>query len=780
MTSAAEMLNPSPEFLRWFEDLTKEDVPIAGGKGANLGELTRAGLPVPPGFVILSPCFDEFLRSTNLKKRIGDRLAALNVDDTVELEETAKALKEMVAAEEIPEEISRPIAQSYAKLAELAGEKAPFVAVRSSATAEDSAEASFAGMNETFLNIHGPEDLLDAVRRCWASLYGSRVLFYRQKQGIPEEKLSIAAVVQVMIPSEKSGVMFTVDPATGDAGIIVIEGAFGLGDSVVSGSITPDHYAVDAKTLEVVEQSIRMKDFMDARGAEGGVVHQKLDAERANAPSLNQDEVRKLAVFGQRIQEHYGAPQDIEWAIVGDRIYIVQTRPVTAVGGGRAQAGKRVEIVRGLAASPGTTFGVARILAGIEESDRFRAGDILVTRMTAPDWVPLMRKASGIVTAEGGTTAHAAIVSRELGIPCVVGATGATEKIRDGETITLDAREGVVYKGKVEEILEESTRTEARAKSEVASEFSVPVTGTKLYVNLGEPEMARQVAAMPVDGVGLLRAEFMVLAITNNVHPRKLMQEGRGEELMQKLADGLRVFGEAFDPRPVIFRATDFRSNEYRDMTGGSEFEPQESNPMIGYRGAYRYISEPDIFDIELRAIKKARTEYRLRNLHLMIPFARTLSEMESVVGLVERAGLISDEPGRMELWVMAEVPSVIFRLEDYASLGVTGVSIGSNDLTQLMLGVDRDSTKVAPLFDERDKAVMEAMRLIVEGCRALGITCSICGQAPSVYPELTAKLVEWGITSISVNPDVITRTRRLIASAEQQLILEKAHRMAA
>lgn len=783
MMSAAESHASSPEeekLVRWFEDLSRADVPVAGGKGANLGELTRAGIPVPQGFVILSECFDRFLRSTGLREEINRRIESLDVDDTSELEETARALQSMVLSKEIPPEICRPILDSYDRLARESGEADLFVAVRSSATAEDSPQTSFAGMNETFLNVHSSGGLIDAVRKCWASLYGARVLFYREKQGIPEEKLSIAAVIQRMVASEKAGVMFTVNPSTGDEHTIVIEGAFGLGDAVVSGSISPDHYEIDADTMDVTDQRISTKEFMDVRGPDGGVVYQTLEPGKANAVTLNKDEIVKLATFGKQIRDHYGHAQDIEWAIAGGEIFIVQTRPVTATGGGAPAQTEKVEIVRGLSASPGTAHGTARILAGIEESDRFRRGDILVTRMTAPDWVPLMRKASGIITAEGGTTAHAAIVSRELGIPCVVGASQATEKIKDGEEITLDAREGVVYRGRVAELLEEESQPERHGRPGRSPQLEMPVTGTKLYVNLGEPEMAKEIAALPVDGVGLLRAEFMVLSITNNIHPRKLMQEGKGDELMNKLADGLRVFGEAFDPRPVVFRGTDFRSNEYHGMIGGDEFEPQESNPMIGYRGAFRYINEPDLFNIELCAIKKARTEYRLRNLHFMVPFARTLSEMEAVVKLVDKAGLISDEPGRMELWVMAEVPSVIFRLKDYAALGITGVSIGSNDLTQLMLGVDRDSTKVAPLFDERDKAVLEAIRLIIEGCRSLGLTCSICGQAPSVYPELTEKLVEWGITSISVNPDVVERTRRIIASAEQQLLLERLHRMAA
>jgi pyruvate,water dikinase len=784
MAEAARIMpdESSAIHVSWFEQLTRKDVQTAGGKGANLGELTHAGAPVPPGFVVLSKAFEEFIYSTGLSTRMQEIMDTVDVDNTADLEAKAAELKSMFLAERMPEDLEVEIRNSYANLSGRVGQTDPFVAVRSSATAEDTADTSFAGMNETFLNVKGPDNLIEAVRKCWASLYGGRVLFYQKKQNVPLEKLRIAAIVQIMVNSKKSGVMFTLNPVTFDPSVVVIEGAFGLGEAVVSGSVNPDHFEVNRKSMEIVARNIAHKDFMIVRGPDGGTVKQDLSPEQAESVTLTDDEIKGLAKLGIQIQEHYGSPQDIEWAIDDKQTYIVQTRPVTVTSRktetAAAPTGPKEELVRGLSASPGTVSGTARILATIEEADRFRAGDILITRMTAPDWVPLMRKAAAIVTDEGGTTAHAAIVSRELGIPCIVGTREATKKIKDGEQITVDAGAGVVYRGIIEEASGEArpikTATTLRAAIEA------PVTGTKLYVNLGEPDMARDIAAMPVDGVGLLRAEFMVLAVTNNVHPRKLMQDGKGEEFMNNLADGLRTFGEAFNPRPVIFRATDFRSNEYRDMEGGDQFEPQENNPMIGYRGAFRYINEPDLFELELRALKKCRNEYRLKNLHLMIPFARTLWEMEGVKSIVDKVGLMSDEPGGMELWAMAEVPSIVFRLEDYKNIGFTGVSIGSNDLTQLVLGVDRDSGPLAPIFDERDKAVMMTMKAIIEGCRELGLTSSICGQAPSVYPELTEKLVEWGVTSISVNPDVVAHTRQIIASAERRLLLETALRKAA
>jgi len=775
-TISGYIASPGNDYIRWFEELSKSDVSIAGGKGANLGELTRAGVSVQPGFVVTAKGFTEFLEVTRLKGTIRDRIARINVDNANELELASQELRASVLSAEIPVAIKDAVKASYDRLTDIVGESDLFVAVRSSATAEDTAETSFAGMNETFLNVKGADSVVESVKKCWASLYGSRVLFYINKQNVSPERLSIAVIVQAMVDADRAGVMFTIDPVSGSTDTIVIEASFGLGDAVVSGSVNPDHFEVDKHTLDIKKKTISSKAFMDLRGPDGGVIRQELSIEKANSASLSDEEIHELARQGKQIENHYGSPQDIEWAMQKGSIYILQTRPVTAVGRKEQPRGitkERQIIARGLGASPGIAVGRARVLAGIEESDRFRPGDILVTRMTAPDWVPLMRKAAAIVTDEGGSTAHAAIVSRELGIPCIVGTSDATKRISDGAIITVDAREGMVYEGKVEEV----TRQVSLPQYPALQIPQAQITGTKLYVNLGEPNMAQEVAAMPVDGVGLLRAEFMILSITNNVHPRKLMQEGRSNELADKLADGLRTFGEAFNPRPVIYRATDFRSNEYRNMGGGIDFEPTEANPMIGYRGAYRYVNEPDLFQLELRALKKARTEYRLGNIHLMIPFARTLWEMEEVVDLVSSAGLLSKKPGSMELWVMAEVPSAVYRLEDYAALGITGVSIGSNDLTQLVLGVDRDSEKVAPLFDERDKAVMETMREIIQQCHGLGLTSSICGQAPSIYPEITEKLVEWGVTSVSVNPDVALLTRAIIASAEQKVLLDATQR---
>ncbi|HEX5829574.1 MAG TPA: putative PEP-binding protein, partial [Gemmatimonadaceae bacterium] len=528
------------------------------------------------------------------------------------------------------------------------------------------------------------------------------------------------------------------------------------------------------------------KDFMLTRDARTGeTVRVDLDAARAAAPVLTDAEVRAVAELARRDEAHYGAPQDAEWAVEDGTIYLVQTRPITTLaetvaspaGGesGGDRAAPRV-LLHGLGAGPGIATGVVRVLASPEEGAELRQGEVLVTTMTSPDWVPLMRRAAAVVTDAGGMTSHAAIVSRELGIPCVVGTKTATRTLRTGMLVTVNARDGTVLEGAAPG----AGATPAGAPAATAATTAVRaeaalVTATRVYVNLGEPDLAEAVASRDVDGVGLLRAEFMLLSALNRTHPRVLLREGRGEELATRLADALETIAAAFHPRPVVYRAMDFRTNEFRGLTGGAEFEPHEENPMIGYRGCFRYTREPDLFAVELKAL--ARVRARFPSLHLMIPFVRTGSEFRECRRLIDASGLTSDP--RFELWVMAEVPSVVAWLEEYARLGASGVSIGSNDLTQLVLGVDRDSEVLSSLFDERDRAVLATIRAIITECKRLGLTSSICGQAPSVHPGYAEQLVRWGIDSISVNPDAIETTRRHVAAAERRVMLEAARQSA-
>jgi pyruvate,water dikinase len=757
-------------YVRWFEDLTKADVAISGGKGANLGEMTHAGLPVPPGFVVTAAAYHDFLDKAGLRETIDRRIAALDVDDHEQLEAAAKEIQAAIRDAPMPDDVRDAIVARYRELAARTGVPDVSVAVRSSATMEDTEAASFAGMNRSFLNVHGEADVVANVREVWASLYSPRVIFYRKRMNLPGEP-EIAVIVQQMIDADTSGVGFSVDPATGDPDTIVIEGAFGLGEVVVAGQVDPDHYEVNKHDLRLKSARIGYKRFMLTRDAAGNNLRVDLPPDRADARVLTDDQVTAVAELIRRDEEHYGTPQDTEWAFAGKDLYIVQSRPVTT-GRRRAAAAvpsapERTVLLHGLGASPGTVAGAVHIARTIDEADALQQGEILVTAMTSPDWVPFMRRAGAIVTDQGGMTSHAAIVSRELGLPCVVGTRHATEVLKDGVTVTVDGAAGVVYEGAVAETA--PAPAAAAGATIVSAAPARLVTATKLMVNLGEPERAREIAAKPVDGVGLLRAEFMLLTALDGTHPRKLLADGRGDEFVAKMTEQLRVFADAFYPRPIIYRSTDFRTNEFRGLKGGEEFEPKEENPMIGLRGSYRYVRDPELFRLELKVLRGIR-ETR-PNLHLMIPFVRTERELRACVKLVEESGLM-DEPD-FDLWIMAEVPSIVHWLDAYAKLGVKGVSIGSNDLTQLVLGVDRDSEPLAPLFDERDHAVTETIRQIITSCRRLGIHSSICGQAPSVFPDYAETLVRFGIDSISVNPDAIDQTRYNIAAAEQRLLLE-------
>ncbi|MBN1530023.1 MAG: phosphoenolpyruvate synthase [Thermoleophilaceae bacterium] len=756
--------------VRSISDLSRADIPYAGGKGANLGELTGAGLPVPGGFVVGAPTYAKFVDETGLRERIVERLRELDVDDTTALEAAAVDVRAWIETEAVPDDIHAAIERAYTDLGDDAG--LPAVAVRSSATAEDTASASFAGMNETYLNIHSPSGVVDAVRRCWASLFGARTIFYRAKRGLDQAGMDIAVVVQRQIQSTRAGVMFTADPATGELGHLVIEGAFGLGESVVSGSVSPDRYVVDKDAGRVLKREIRHKELVIEGVPEaGGTITRAAREEESAAPTLSDDEVAELTNFGLVIEEHYGAPQDTEWAYSPDgKAWILQSRPITTLGeAGEAQeppAEGRV-LVRGLGAAPGWASGRVRVFSTLSEGADLAEGEVLVAHMTTPDWVPLMRRAAAIVTDSGGMTCHAAIVSRELGVPCLVGTGSATTTLREEELVTVDAGKGTVTEG-----ARAPEPAAAAGPSAAEGTGGPPVTATRLLVNLSEPSQVDRAAAMPVDGVGLLRAELMILEALGGVHPRRLLQDGRSDDFVARMADGLTAFAAGFSPRPVTYRTIDFRTNEFRGLEGGEEFEPEEANPMIGYRGAQRYVREPDLLRLELDAVSRVY-DAGYSNLHVMLPFVRTIRELSACRALVAEAGLLA-RPG-FELWVMAEVPSVLFNLERYAELGIAGISIGSNDLTQLLLGADRDSEVLADVFDERDPAVVAYLEELIPKAKALGLATSICGQAPSVHPEYAEILVRAGIDAVSVSMDAVERGRRLLASAEQRVLLEAA-----
>ncbi|OIP23362.1 phosphoenolpyruvate synthase [bacterium CG_4_10_14_0_2_um_filter_33_32] len=762
--------NLSKAFFVEFSEVSKGNVAEVGGKGANLGELTNAGLPVPQGFIITSAAYFLFVERTGLKEKIRKLLDGLDTENSKDLQSRAKNVQAEIIKAKMPEEIAAGIIENYKKLA---NNKKIYVAVRSSATAEDLPDASFAGQQATFLNVSGEEEAVKAVKECWASLFEARAIYYRSEKGFDHFKVGIAVPVQLMVQSEKSGIMFTIDPVTNDRSKIIIEAGFGLGEAIVLGAVTPDRYIVDKATLQITDKEINSQDFKITRVNEENKEVALADDEKS-AQKLTDEEIIKLATLGKKIEEHYNWPQDTEWAIEKGEVFMVQARPVTTIPrddkkenkmDGQQDISKAEIILKGAAASVGLAGGPIKIIHSPEEIDKILEGDVLVTEMTTPDYVPAMKRASAIVTDKGGRTCHAAIVSRELGIPCVVGTGTATETLRDVDFVTVDGAKGLVYKGKIKD----QENNEPAGSQGTVIQKAESITATKIYVNLGEPELATKIAKQNVDGVGLLRAEF-IIAENIKEHPKKMIKEGRSQEFIDKLAEGLETFAREFYPRPVVYRATDFKTNEYRNLPGGEEFEPQEENPMIGYRGCFRYIKDPEVFNLELEAIKKVRANFT--NLHLMIPFVRRIDEFEEVKKLIEASGL--KRSADFKLWIMVEVPSTIFLMDKFCETGIDGISIGSNDLTQLILGLDRDSSIVAEEYDERNEAVQIALKHAIETCRKYGVTASICGQAPSVYPEICEKLVEYGITSLSVLPDVIDSTRKLVASVEEKLLLKE------
>lgn len=752
----------SARYIKWFKDLDKEDIPIAGGKGANLGEMTQAGIPVPPGFVVLSSAYFEFLEKNGLRPKIHQILSTTDATDPAQLAPAAAKIQKIMGQATVPTEVAKEIFLAYAKI----GSRAP-VAVRSSATAEDLPDASFAGQQESYLNVLGDANVVDRVKACWLSLFGARAIFYRQEQKFDHFKVGIAVPVQKMIQSEVSGVMFTVDPISHDRDKIVIEAVWGLGDYIVQGVVTPDHYEVSRASGKIITKTVSKQEIMETRSTQG-VKEVKISSNLQEKQKLSDKEIIKIYELGKKIHNHYLAPQDIEWALAKGKLYITQSRPITTLNIKNSQEPElkienlKLKILAGAPASPGIISGPVKIILNIKNIDQVKKGDILVTDMTTPDFVPAMKRAAGIITNRGGLTSHAAIVSRELGVPCIVGAGSATTSLTDGQIVTVNGSTGEVYKGSLN--LPSSNLQPPSSTVDLPSSIK---TATKVYVNLGEPDLADKIAKRHVDGVGLLRAEFMIAGI--GTHPKKMIADGKSKIYITHLANDIAKFCKAFSPRPVIYRATDFKTNEYKSLKGGDLYEPVESNPMLGFRGALRYITSPDVFNLELEAIKQVRNKLGYKNLWLMIPFVSTVEEMIQVKKLVDSAGL--HQGSSFKLLMMVEIPSNVILLNEFLDTGIDGVSIGSNDLTMLILGADRDNQEVAKIFDERNPAVMWALERIITTCNKRGVMCGICGQAPSVHPDLVEKLVTWGITSISVNPDAIERTRELVYNSELKLV---------
>lgn len=749
--------------ILFFKDIRKDDTNLVGGKGANLGEMVNAGFTVPNGFAVTVNAYDIFLKENNLIDKIYKLLSIIDANDPAQLEDASKKIQKMIDTGKVPDDLAQEIIGSYKKLS--GRFKNALVAVRTSATAEDMPDNSFAGMGWTYLDIKGEANLINAVRKCWASLFTGRSIYYRVVNKIPHEKVKISVVVMKMVQSEVSGVMFSVDPVKNDKDRIIIESVWGLGEMIVQGSVVPDTYVVQKGTFDILSKEISDQKIQLVR-SKGEPKIVEVPKKCQGKQKITDKQIVTLARWADALQKHYYFPQDSEWALEKGKLYLVQTRPVTTMAQtAKAARSEKMEvkiaeapILTGSGASPGIGTGMVKILKSPKEIEKIKKGDVLVAPMTSPDYVPAMKKSSAIITNEGGQTSHAAIVSRELGIPCVVGTKEATKLLKDGEIVTVNGESGQIFMGSIiKSIKTQDTKAEQPKHTHTR-------TATNIYVNLAEPERARQIAKLNVDGVGLLRAEFMIANI--GIHPKEAIKRKEQGEFVDKLTSGLENFCKAFYPRPVTYRATDFKTNEYRSLPGGKYWEPVEPNPMLGFRGAFRYVANPEVFNLELRAIKNVREKYE--NLNLMIPFVRSPDELARVRRLVATQGLF--EKPSFKFLMMVEIPVNVIQIEDFIKVGIDGVSIGSNDLTMLIEGTDRDNSDVATEFNEMNPSVLWALERVIKKCNEHGVTSSICGQAPSVYDDLVRKLVRWGVTSISVNPDSIDRVRGIVAQAEKEI----------
>ncbi|MCD1294364.1 phosphoenolpyruvate synthase [Methanocella sp. CWC-04] len=748
----------------WLEEVRNSDIPIVGGKGASLGEMINAEFPVPRGFVVTAQAFRKFLDDTGITEKLFKGLE-VDVDDQKSLKKAEESSKKLVKENKMPKEIESAIRDYYKTLCKREGEEI-YVAARSSATAEDLPDASFAGQQETYLNVRGEEDLVKAVQNCWASLYGARAIYYRVKQNFPHEHVNIAVVVQKMVDADTAGVMFTSHPTTGEK-LEIIEAAWGLGEAVVSGAVSPDNYIVS--NTDKVKKKIATKQIMIIRDKKTRKTKQiDVPEDKKNAQVLTDDEIVRLSKLGRLVEEHYGKPQDIEWAIKGGEIYLLQSRPITTIQKREAKGEKTSGdiILEGLGASPGIASGKVKIVTSMSELDKVLEGDILVTKMTTPDMVPAMKRSIAIVTDEGGLTCHAAIVSRELGTPAIVGTKEATKVLKDGMVITVDGEMGNVYEGAIK-------KAEAKAPAEEAAvrpmALSKPITATEVKVNVSIPEAAERAKQTMADGVGLLRIEHMILGL--NTHPQVYIKSGRSDEYINELVTGIRTVADAFYPKPVWVRTLDAPTDEFRAMKGG-ESEPYEHNPMLGMRGIRRDLRDIDHFKLEMAAFRKLY-EMGYDNIGIMLPLVQHPVELRRAKELMVECGIDIEN---VDVGIMVEIPASALIIDEFIKEGIDFVSFGTNDLTQYTLAVDRNNELVADLYNELHPAVLKLIEYVIGECNKAGVKTSICGQAGS-RPDVARRLVAMGITSISANIDAVESVREMVARTEHTLILEAARK---
>ena len=786
------------DLIKTFSEINIEDVPMVGGKNASLGEmfneLSTEGVQVPDGFATTSKAFRLFLKKNTIDEKLQQLMKELDHKEYTNLGEKATKARDLILNSSFSEDFAQAIAEFYNNLGE--GKEIP-VAVRSSATAEDLPQASFAGQHDSFLNITGKQALLEAVKKCFASLYTDRAIKYREDQGFKHEEVALSVGVQKMVRSDcgSSGVGFTIEPESGFTNVVHLSGVWGLGENIVQGSVNPDEFLIFKPTLKlnknaILEKKLGSKEktmvYSESNG-HSATVNIETPVAKQDEFVLSDKEITKLAKWAVEIEQHYEKPMDIEWAKDGisGELFITQARPETVhrASGERSQFEYRIlekgeVLVSGSAIGTKVAVGPARVLDSPREADKLQEGDILITETTSPDWDPILKRTAGVVTDRGGRTSHAAIVARELGVPAVVGSHIATQSIKDGDMITVscvEGKTGFVYKGALKFEKEELD----------LSNLKLPETEVKFI--LSDPDRAFQLSFYPNNGVGLLRMEFIITHMVK-VHPMALIKyselknaeakkiiaelsagyESKEDYFVDRLSEGIAVMAAAFYPKEVIVRMSDFKTNEYANLIGGAQFEPHEENPMLGFRGASRYYNEyyKEGFALECRAIKKVREEMGLENVKIMIPFCRTVEEGKKVIEIIEQNGLKKGEKG-LEIYAMVEIPSNVILLEEFAKV-FDGFSIGSNDLTQLTLGIDRDSPYMGSLFDENDEAAKKMISLAIEKARKAGKKIGLCGQAPSDFPEFAEFLVNEGISSISFNPDALLKGIGNINKAEE------------
>ena len=785
--------------VRWFDSLAVSDVPLVGGKNASLGEmfcnLKSKGINVPDGFATTADAYWHFLTANHLVDVIKEQIRQWERGEQ-SLDATGRAIRRLIARAQFPADLAQAISEAYHELSERYGKDQTDVAVRSSATAEDLPQASFAGQQETFLNVTGDKELLDACLRCYGSLFTDRAISYRHAQGFDQMSVALSIGVQKMVRSDMagSGVMFTIDTETGFSNIVLVNAAWGLGENVVQGAVTPDQYMVFKPLVHkpgvkpIIEKTLGAKEKKMIYAVGGSVTTKNVDTTTSERRSfvLNDEEILQLARWAAVIEDHYGRPMDIEWAKDGESggLFILQARPETVQSQRQAASLKSyvlkengIKLLTGLSIGEAIAAGEVCLIKSAAEIDQFRDGAILVTGMTDPDWVPIMQRAAGIITDFGGRTCHAAIVSRELGVPAIVGTAEATHVLKDGQSVTLSCAEG--DQGHVYDGILEYEETEVNLEG-------IPHTETQIMMNIGDPAAALRWWRLPCEGIGLARMEFIINNIIK-IHPMALLHydklkdrkarvqidhltkgyADKSEYFVDHLARGIAKIAAAQHPYPVIVRMSDFKTNEYANLIGGAEFEPEESNPMLGFRGASRYSSDlyREGFALECKAIRRVRNEIGMKNVIVMIPFCRTLDEADRVLEVMAAHGLSRGKDG-LQIYVMAEIPSNILLATEFSER-FDGFSIGSNDLTQLVLGVDRDSSLLAPLFDERNEAIKIMIRALIHDAHLAGRKVGICGQAPSDYPEFVSFLVNCGIDSISLNPDSVIKVKRRVAEEE-------------